>query len=519
MKSKKGEKNMEDLKFEELLTEYQPSEHKSGSVIEDAIIVRKDNDYGYLDINSKLEGRVRAFEIKDKEIGDKISVQVIRGEDEFVIVSKIALDRMLELEKYQEGDTVEGTVVKRVKGGFNVKVGSNQAFLPFSLSGTKGNEIIGKKLEFTIKEKNKRGLTISRVDFLKKEIDKFLETVNEGDVLEGTVKEILDFGLILDLGALTGLVHISELSWNQVSNIKDLYKLGDKVEAKVIDLDKEKSKVKLSIKQLTEDPWNKVREKYTLGDKKVGTIKEILDFGLVIDIDGTEDEGFMHISDVSYRKFFQLDKTFKVGDSIEFVIENINDEKQRISLSAKKILDEKWENIEDILQEGDKQTAKIIFMQDYGMFVELESKLEAFVRKAEYAWLKEEMPELYEGKELDVVIIEIDKENRKIAASIKELEVSPWLEAHEKYAVGDIATVVVTNELENAYLAELTPRFKGLIPKREVNGELKIGDEVKVAIIDSNGAKSSIILSPKRIEEVQEKEELSEMLEKYGVNE
>ncbi len=508
---------MSNVNFEELLAEYVPSEYKSGSVIEDAIIVRKDMDYGFLDINNKLEGRVRAFEIEGYEIGDKISVQYIRSEDDFIIVSKIALDRALELEKYNEGDTVKGTVTKKIKGGFNVKIKSNNAFLPFSLSAARGNEIVGKEFSFVVKEKNRKGLTVSRVDFVRKETNKFLDTVNVGDVLKGTVKEILDFGLILDLGSITGLVHISELSWNQISNIREVYKVGQELDAKVIELNKEKSKIKLSVKQLTEDPWLTVREKYTIGEKRTGTIKEIFDFGLVIDIDGTNDEGFMHISDVSYRKFFQLDKSYSVGDSIEFFIENINDEKQRISLSAKKVLDEKWENIEEIMQEGNKIKAKIIFMQEYGMFVELENKLEAFVRRNEYAWLKEELPELNEGDELDVVILSIDKEERKIAASIKELVVSPWLEAHEKYAIGDFADVTVTNVLENAYLAELTPRFKGLIPKRETVEELNVGDNVKVIVIDSNGAKSSMILSVKRVGEFEEKEELSELLETYGV--
>lgn len=510
---------MDNLNFEELLTEYQPSEHKSGSVIEDAIIVRLDQEFGYLDINGKLEGRVRAFEIQDKKIGDTIAVQVIRPEEDFVIVSKVALDRLKELEKISVGDVVEGVVAKKVRGGYSVRIGSNSAFLPLSLSGSKADEMMGKSVEFVVKEKNKKGITVSRVDFLKKGTKEFLDNIEVGSVVEGTIKEVLDFGLIVDLGVITGLVHISELSWEQVNDLGAIYNVGDKITAKVIELNKEKSKIKLSVKQLTEDPWFETRARYEIGQKSSGTIKEILDFGLVIEIDGTKDEGFMHISDVSYRKFFQLDKTFKVGDKIEFVIEQINDEKQRISLNAKKILDEKWENIDQTLQEGDKNTAKIIYMQEYGMFVELENKLEAFVRKSEYAWLKDETPELHEGDMVDVVIIEIDKENKKIAASIRELIVSPWLEAHEKYAIGDIAKVVVTNELENAYLAELTPRFKGLIPKREVSNNLNIGDKIDVVIIDSNGQKGSIILSQKRVEEIENREELEEMMEKYGVNE
>ena len=399
---------MSDMNFEQLLADYLPGDYKPGAVIE-ATITRKELEYSFLDISSKLEGRVRSFEIKDLNVGDKVSVQVIRTEEDFVIVSKLALDRLRELESYNVSDVVSGTVVKQIKGGYNVKIKNINAFLPLSLSGAKGNEIVGKTFDFLIKEKNKKGITLSKTDLTRKEISDFIETLELGAVVSATVKEILDFGAVLELGPTTGLLHISELSWEQTNDINSVLKIGDVIDVKIIELNKEKAKIKFSIKQLTENPWLATKQKYTIGEKRTGVVKEILDFGLIINIDGTNDEGFMHISDINYRKFFKLDKNFKVGDKVTFVITNLNDEKQRISLSSKAILDELWENIDNIIAVGDIIKGKVLFTQDYGMFVELDNKLEAFIRRNEYAWTKSELTEFNENDEIEFRVIAIDK--------------------------------------------------------------------------------------------------------------
>lgn len=479
---------MNDTSFEQLLNDYLPGDYKPGAIVE-ATITRKDVEYSFLDISSKLEGRIRSFEISDLNVGDKVSVQVIRNEEDFVIVSKLALDRVRELESYNVSDVVTGTVIKQIKGGYTVKVKNINAFLPLSLSGAKGNEIVGKTFDFLIKEKNKKGITLSKTDLTRKEIIDFIDKLNLGDIVNAKVKEILDFGAILELGPTTGLLHISELSWEQTKDINSILSIGQIVEAKIIELNKEKSKIKFSIKQLSSDPWLTTREKYTVGEKRSGVIKEILDFGLVIEIDGTNDEGFMHISDINYRKFFKLDKNFKVGDKIEFIISQINNEKQRISLSAKALLDEQWNNIDNIISVGDIVKGKVLFTQDYGMFVELENKLEAFIRRNEYAWTKSELTEFNENDDIEFRIIGIDKENRKISGSIKEMYVSPWVEAMEQYRIGQVINVPITDKLEGSVLVELTDRFKGLIPLRELVGEHNVGDIITASIIDSNEKK------------------------------
>ena len=505
-----------NMDFEMLLESYLPSEFKVGKIIK-GVITRKEMEYSYLDINNKLEGRIRTFEIANLNIGDVIEVQVMRTEDEYIIVSKLALDRIREFYNHNVGDIVTGTVQKQVKGGYNVKINSLNAFLPLSLSGAKGKEIISKTFDFLIKEKTKKGITISKTDLTRKEIIDFLETIKPYDVIKCSVKEILDFGLIVKLGPTTGLIHISEISWGQEKDLIKMFKVNDEIEAKIIDINKEKGKIKLSIKQLSENPWFETREKYTVGQELKGTIKEILDFGLVIKINGTDDEGFMHISDISNRKYFNLEKTFKIGDEISFKISQINDEKQRISLNSKVLLDKIWNNIDDVIKIGDVVEGKVIFIQDYGMFVEIKNKLEVFVRKVDYSWSKSEINKFNENDNIKLVITNIDTENKKISGSIRDLIPSPWSEAVKDNKIGDIVEVKITDQIENGLLVEITPRFKGLIPKRELDKEYAIGDRVNALIIDENESKHSIILSIKKIKENEEKAEINELMQKYGI--
>lgn len=500
--------------FEEMLNDYLPGMNKAGEVI-DAVIIRKGMEYSYLDISSKLEGRIRTSEIEGFEVNDIVSVQVIRSveEDGFVIVSKKKVDQKRELESYNIDDIVEGTVIKKIKGGYNVRVKNNVAFLPMSLSGS-NKDLTGKTFEFLVKEKSNKGITVSRIDLVKKEITNLLESLELNSVVTAKVKQILDFGAILELGPITGLLHISELSWDNVKNIADLLKVGQEIDVKIIELNKEK--VKFSLKQLSEDPWNTKREKYSIGQKLSGTIKEILDFGLVIDIEDSGVEGFMHVSDINYRKFFKLNSVFNVGDKIDFAVININDEKQRISLSAKVLLDELWENIDTILVDGDVVEAKIVFNQDYGMFVELDNKLEAFIRRNEYAWNKNELVDYKEGDNVKFKVISIDKENKKISGSIRETVVSPWREAYESFKEGYVIKTFVVNKIESGLLVKLTDRFNGLIPNKELDKEYAINDDITAVIIDTNENKNSMILSVNRILENAEQEELDELMKQYG---
>ena len=597
--------------FVEMLPNYLPEERKRGDVIE-GVISRKEIEFGYLDLNSKKEGRILVREIEDFNVGDKIEVKILREDENNIVVSKFLLDKAKEFASYNVNDIVTGEISKKIKGGYVVKIGKNEAFLPFSLARfEKDKDYTGQKFKFLIKEKSKNKIMVSRSDLIKIEEEKYFENINVGDVVTGKIKEVLDFGLVTDLGATNGFVHISEISWNPVDDLvekfgindeisakviekdteknklklsikqlsqnpweifeekhkigdtvkvrateildfgivgnilgsdisgfvhfselawnkgaKELknYKVGDEFEAKIIEIESAKRNVKLSVKQLVENPWEKVKENYKVGDVLERPISEIFDFGLLIEIEKDVD-GLLHITDLAYKKVSNLASKYKVGDIIKSKIIGFNDEKNRISLSVKAIFDEKWENLENNYDLTQALKGKVVNVQDYGIFVEIEEGIEAFIHKNEFSWNKREKKSYKVGDEVEFKIIVMDKIEKKLAGSIKQLTKSPWTEVTEQYKVGNIVNTQIEEVTENFVLVKLTDRFNGIIPKRElsehflknISESFNVGDKVTAIITDINDKKKSIALSIRRVHQMEEKKEMEELLKIYGV--
>lgn len=581
-----------------------------GSIIE-GIITIKDREYSYLSVQSKNEARILTQEIEGYEVGDTIEVKVLREDEENLIVSKFLLDKEREYEKYSEGNVVSGKIKKKVKGGFQVAVGKNEGFLPFSLSLFNPNgQYINETFEFLIKEKGKKTLTLSRVDLVQKSQDEFFQSNKIGDVLDAVVKDVLEFGVILEANNVYGLLHISEVDWNQVKDlnekfkigdtvtvkiiekneenkkikysIKQLqedpfdiftknhkigdilnvdvvetldfglkvkiddnigfihvseldwgrpyekinnYKVGDKLEAKLIIIDQDKRNIKLSVKQLTENPWDSVKEKYKVGDVLSLPVKDILDFGIVFEIESTIN-GFLHISDISYKKTGKLDDLYKIGDILDVQVIGYNDEKERVSLSVKPLIDKSWEKLANTVNIDDVVKGSITNIQKYGIFVEIEKNIEAFIHYNEFAWNKDEIKEYKVGDEVEFKIVNLEVQDRKLAGSIKRLTQSPWSEASEKYSIGNKIKIKIVDIKNNYVLVKLTERFNGIIPISElssnrienINDHFSEGEEVEAIVIDSNENKKSIILSIKRIQEQIEKEEMDNLLQQYSVD-
>ena len=595
--------------FEEMLNDYLPEEKKSGDIIK-GIITRKDMDFAYLDLSGKQEGRILIREVEDFNVGDTIEVKVLRNDEEYVIVSKFLLDKAREFLSYEVDEIVTGTILKKIKGGYSVRVGKNEAFLPFSLASLeRDKDYTEEKFKFLIKEKGRNNLTLSRTDLVKKEELDYFNSINVGDVVDGKVKEVLDFGVILELGPTTGFIHISEVSWDQVSDLIEKFGINDIVKAKIIEKDDEKRKIKLSLKQLEVDPWIEFKNTHIVGDTVKGTVKEVLDFGLVVEIsrnkgfvyiselawnnaakvlkqykegdiieakiisiddekkniklsvkqllenpwDSVKEkysigdvlerpiaevfefgllvelekgiEGLLHVSDLAYRRVSNLPSKYNVGENIKFKIINFNNEKNRLSLSAKALLDDVWEKIDEKYNVGDIVKGKVINVQDYGIFIEIQEGIEVFIHKNEFSWDKNENKEYRTGDEVEFKIINIDKSEKKIGGSIKQLTVSPWKEAAEQYKKGNKVTVPITSIQENFVLVKLTDRFDGMIPKKELTEEFlkeisekfSVGDEVEAIVTELNEKKKSILLSVKRIKEIEESKEMEELMKKYGV--
>ena len=600
---------MNEKEFEVLLEDYLPEEKKSGDVVE-GVITRKELDFGFLDLNAKKEGRIYASEVKDFEIGDKIEVKVLREDEDNIIVSKFLLDKAKELASFNVDDIVTGEIIKKIKGGYTVRIGKNEAFLPFSLARfDKNKDYTGQKFKFLIKEKNKSNITVSRSDLIKIEEEKYFEKVNIGDVVTGKIKEVFDFGIILDLEATSGFIHISEISWDQVDNLTEKYKIGDEISAKIIEKDAEKNRLKLSIKQLSEDPWVTFAASHNVGDVVEAVVKDVLDFGLVVTVDGNsgfvhvselawhngakelknykegnkfsakiiqiEDEkknvklsvkqlsenpwdtvkekyhigdiiekpitevfdfgllislekdidGLLHVSDLSYKRETNLSSKYKAGDVIKFKIVDFNDEKNRITLSAKALLDDRWEVLEETYDFDNEFKGKVMNVQDYGIFVELEKGIEVFIHKNEFSWDRKEHKEYKVGDEVKFKVIVVDKLDKKLSGSIKQLEKSPWKEVTEQYKKGNIVNTEIVEIQENFVLVKLTDRFNGIIPKRELAEEVlkdisekfSVGDKVEAVITDINDKRKSIALSVKKVQEMEEKKELDELMKVYGV--
>ena len=600
---------MNEKEFEVLLEDYLPEEKKSGDVVE-GIITRKELDFGFLDLNAKKEGRIYASEVKDFEIGDKIEVKVLREDEDNIIVSKFLLDKAKELASFNVDDIVTGEIIKKIKGGYTVRIGKNEAFLPFSLARfDKNKDYTGQKFKFLIKEKNKSNITVSRSDLIKIEEEKYFEKVNIGDVVTGKIKEVFDFGIILDLEATSGFIHISEISWDQVDNLTEKYKIGDEISAKIIEKDAEKNRLKLSIKQLSEDPWVTFAASHNVGDVVEAVVKDVLDFGIVVTVDGNsgfvhvselawhngakelknykegdrfsakiiqiEDEkknvklsvkqlsenpwdtvkekyhigdiiekpitevfdfgllislekdidGLLHVSDLSYKRETNLSSKYKAGDVIKFKIVDFNDEKNRITLSAKALLDDRWEVLEETYDFDNEFKGKVMNVQDYGIFVELEKGIEVFIHKNEFSWDRKEHKEYKVGDEVKFKVIVVDKLDKKLSGSIKQLEKSPWKEVTEQYKKGNIVNTEIVEIQENFVLVKLTDRFNGIIPKRELAEEVlkdisekfSVGDKVEAVITDINDKRKSIALSVKKVQEMEEKKELDELMKVYGV--
>lgn len=595
--------------FEQMLDDYLPEEKKSGDVIE-GIITRKDMDFAYLDLSGKQEGRILIREVQDFNVGDTIEVKVLRSDEEFVIVSKFLLDKAKEFASYEVDEIVTGTILKKIKGGYSVRVGKNEAFLPFSLASLeKDKDYTGERFKFIIKEKNRNSITVSRTDLVKKEELEYFNSIKIGDIITGKVKEVLDFGVILNIGPTTGFIHISEVSWDQVRDlvekfgikdevtakiiekddekrkiklsikqmgedpwtiftssykvddvlevvVKEIldfglvvefernkgfihiselawhnyskaikeYSVGDKIKAKVISIDDSKKNIRLSVKQLVENPWNSVKEKYSVGDIFEKPISEVFEFGLLVELE-KDIEGLLHASDLSYRRVLNLPSKYNKGDLIKFKIIGFNDEKNRISLSSKALLDDIWENIDEKYNLGDILKGKVINVQEYGIFVEMEEAMEVFIHKNEFSWDRVENKEYTLGEEVEFKIINIDKSEKKMGGSIKQLTVSPWKEAANQYKKGNKVIVPIVEIHENFILVKLTDRFDGMIPKKELTEEFlkdisekfSVGDEVEAIVTEFNEKKKSIVLSVKRVKEIEEGKEMEELMKKYSV--
>lgn len=528
----------DEMDFESMLNDYMPEEGaaEKGEKAK-GIISQFDRNYAYLDVSSaRTAVRVRAEELEGYNVGDEVEV-VLKGEtkdNEFIIGSRQEIDRIENLEKLEKAfeakEIVKGKIEKKVKGGYIVKVMFQQAFLPNSLSEIPMNDTtnhVGEEIEVLVKDikDDRRGkkILVSRKDITIMEETEFFSKLNIGDILEVTVRNIMDFGISVKAGKSNGFLHISELSWGKVEKISDHYKLGDKFDAKIISLDKEKRSLKLSVKQLSEDPWTTVDTKYPVDSVLEGKVTKLVSFGAFVELEEGV-EGLVHLSDFTWnKKKVNVSDYGKVGDVVKVKIIELNKEGKKLKFGIKQLSENPWDSAVEKYQEGTVVKGNVVEVKPFGIFVELEAGIDAFIHQSDFAWSKH-APKFKSGDEVELRILNIDTVEKKIKGGIKQLTKSPWETLLENHKVGDIVERAITSITDFGLFVEMEKGVDGMIHTSQVSknfvkdlrSEFEVGQEVRAQIIEIDSEKKRVKLSIKKVEVADEERENRELLEKYG---
>jgi small subunit ribosomal protein S1 len=508
------------------------------------------SDMVAVDIKYKTEGFFPVAEAKDEKgnvtlmEGDEVLVLVERIDSRsgMVILSKEKADKTKlwdDLQKgYEEGTFVKGVIMSKVKGGFEVDIGS-KAFLPGSQADTRQvknpDSLIGIEDKFKILKfsRQKMNIVVSRRAYLEEVLrnrrEELIGTLKEGDIIEGRVKNITDYGVFIDLGGLDGLMHITDISFGKISHPSEVVKVGDEIKVKVIRFDKEKRRVSLGLKQLRPDPWSLVKEKYGEGDKLYGVVTNITKYGAFIEIEEGV-EGLLHISEMSWSKNLKSPgDILSIGDRVEVVALKIDEKMRKISLGLKQLSPNPWDIIKEKFPEGSIVDGKVKNLTDFGIFVELGEEIDGLVHISDLSWNQriKHPAEMYrKGDKLKVRVLKINQDNQKFSLGIKQLKEDPWLNIQERYKKGGLVTGRVTSIADFGAFIELEEGIEGLVHITEISEEkpgspsdvLKIGDVVTALITGADPHKRKISLSIKLYQKRLEKKELEAYINKDDDN-
>jgi small subunit ribosomal protein S1 len=513
--------------YEESLKSIQEGKVVSGQ------IVQIDNEYVLVDIGYKSEGMIQVSEFIDSSgnltaaVGDEVDVLLVRKEDKDgrVILSKekaasVKLWDHIE-EVYKDEGTIRGKIISKVKGGLSVDIGL-PAFLPGSQADLPPlkdlDPLVGTEHDFRVikYEKQQGNIVISRRAVLEVARmalrEKTLESLEEGAVVDGTVTNITDYGLFVDVGGIDGLVHVTNMSWGKVGHPSEMYQIGENITVKILNFDKEKQRVSLGVKQVTRDPWSMAEEKYPVGSKIKGCIAGLKKYGAFVEVEEGI-QGLVHISEMSWtRKIRHPSDILSVGDMVEALVLNLDVAKNRISLSIKQLEPNPWDVIAESYPIGTILEGKIKNITDFGIFVGIDKGIDGLVHTSDFSWTRQlnHPSELYKkGEEVRAVVLEIDKENEHFSLSIKHLEPDPWDEIPQKYKPGTRVSGIVTNVTDFGLFVELEKGIEGLIhvsqlAKDKQDNQLEkfqVKDEVKAEVVNVSQKDKRIGLSIRKLEE------------------
>ena len=519
------DKPLETKKEDLLSEEYQGTfnDISENQIISAKVIGISDSDV-MVDIGFKSEGLINRSEFNSKdlpEIGSNIDIFLEKFEDTDgnITLSKYKADfikRWEELKHFCESEEpVKGKVIKRVKGGLVVDLGVIQAFLPGSQADVQPiknfDDFIGKEFDFQIVKVDevRKNLVVSRKAILEESLNEkrqeLMTKIEIGAELEGVVKNITDFGAFVDLGGVDGLIHITDFSWGRINHPSEIVEIGQKINVQVIDFNKETSRISLGLKQLVDNPWESIPEKYKVGDIVKGEIVSIMNYGIFIELEKGI-EGLIHISEVSWTKNVQnLQDSFKVGNSIESKVLFVDSDEQKISLGIKQLSEDPWSKISDLVKVGDKKSGIVNKVTKFGAFVSLTDELEGFVRTTDFHWTKNSShPKEFvnEGDKLDYIVIEILEKERKVLLSVKDLSENPWEGIESKFNSGDKIKGSFEKLNDLGIVIKLGDEIEGLIPMNKVSKEqkknmvsnLNEGDSLDLLVVEVKSEEKYITL-------------------------
>ncbi|GAB6068048.1 30S ribosomal protein S1 [Methylothermus subterraneus] len=531
--------------FEESLAK---TEMRPGTLLK-AKVVDITQDAVIVDAGLKSEGIIPKWQFLDEngqlevQVGDEVEVALDLVEDGqgATLLSRDKAKRIRAWEKleeaYEKGELVKGRISGKVRGGFTVDIGPLRAFLPGSLVDVRPvrdtSSLEGQELEFKVikLDPKRNNIVLSRRSAVEEghsaEREELLKKLKEGGAVKGVVKNITDYGAFIDLGGIDGLLHITDMAWKRVRHPSEVVQIGDEIEVKVLKFDEEKQRVSLGLKQLSEDPWRDIARRYPPGTRLIGKVTNLTDYGCFVELeDGVE--GLVHVSEMDWtNKNVNPAKVVQVGDEVEVMVLDIDEERRRISLGMKQCKPNPWEEFAATHKKGEKIRGMIKSITDFGIFVGLEGGIDGLIHLSDISWSEpgeEAIRKFKKGEEVEAVILAIDPERERISLGIKQLEQDPFqsfLASHER---GSIVQGVVKEVDAKGAVIELAEGVLGYLRASEIKRDkvedarslLKEGDAVEAKFIGVDKKTKMILLSIKAKEEEEEKAALKDYAQASG---
>ncbi len=515
--------NISDL---EALIDAKLPTFRKGDIV-DGTILEIRQQVVLVDIGYKSEGVISISEFEDEEIevGDKIEVllESLENEEGLVVLSKEKAAHKQNWDKivavYREGGLVKGKVKSVVKGGLMVNVGV-EAFLPGSqvdiIPPKDLNEFVGKIFEFKIVKVNdeRKNIVLSRREVIEAERSeqrqRFLETVKVGDRVTGTVKNITDFGAFVDLSGMDGLLHITDMSWGRVNHPSEILHIGQELEVLILEVDRDKERVSLGLKQLSDNPWANIEQKYPINSRVKGRVTKLLAYGAFVELEKGV-EGLVHVSELSWTKrITRPSDVLSLDQEIEAVVLNISVEEQKISLGVRQLDENPWEAIEARFPVGTIISGAVRNLTPYGAFVALEEGIDGMIHVSDMSWTRKinhPSEVLKKGDVVEARVLNIDKENQRVSLGIKQLESDPWESIDSRFKVGDLVSGQVAKIASFGAFVNLDGDIDGLIHISQLSEEhvervkdvIKVGDSIKARVIKVDKVERRIGLSIKAV--------------------